>query len=503
MSKSTTSRSAGSAPGGRHPVILRVSSLVVAGVLSALMVTAVVPPIVADQTDRAVINAPVTLLTAPINGDVASLSAKPGREVNPGDVLAQISNPRLDRTTLIQLEQKTSDARQKLVATRDKRHSDLDYLTALDQEIRGQSAQLKAQIESQVVELRAKVAESEALSGEKKALVDRQTRMVKQATASMDMLNPTLKQYAAAQHKADADKAILNQKLGQLDALKKGIYVGDDLIPIATLVQKRRDIDLDAKRLAIEATELSAQLADQQRLIDTERVRLDKLAAAAVKVPGEGLILTVDAAKGRHVNAGDSLASLIDCDRRFVVAIFSYRQGQNLAVGTHVRIDDASFKSGTITSLLPKTSDKVDERYAVPFPQTERREMYAIITPDSGAAASTATQSDSSASDAQPAKCGVGKWVTVTRDNGVVPSMSVAWRKVAAFMAPPSMSAVWKQVAAFATMWGPDDEQPGEEPHRKAGLAQLSAKFRDTPQDLDASTKQADRSPRTKLVDAK
>ena len=53
----------------RHSTILRASSLVVASILSLLMITAVVPPIVADQSDRAVVNAPVSLLTAPIEGD--------------------------------------------------------------------------------------------------------------------------------------------------------------------------------------------------------------------------------------------------------------------------------------------------------------------------------------------------------------------------------------------------------------------------------------------------
>jgi len=36
---------------GRHPVILRVSSLVVASILSLLMITTVIPPIVADQSE--------------------------------------------------------------------------------------------------------------------------------------------------------------------------------------------------------------------------------------------------------------------------------------------------------------------------------------------------------------------------------------------------------------------------------------------------------------------
>jgi hypothetical protein len=61
-----------------HPAILRVSGLGVAGLLSTLMLTAVLPPLVADQSDRAVVNAPVTLLTAPINGEVEQLTARPG-----------------------------------------------------------------------------------------------------------------------------------------------------------------------------------------------------------------------------------------------------------------------------------------------------------------------------------------------------------------------------------------------------------------------------------------
>src|SRR4030081_33967 len=104
---------------GRHPTILRVSSLAVASILSLLLINAVVPPIVADQSDRAVVNAPVTLLTSPIDGILDFLTMSPGRTVEAGDSLAQISNVRLDRGTLISLEEKAADAREKLEATQD------------------------------------------------------------------------------------------------------------------------------------------------------------------------------------------------------------------------------------------------------------------------------------------------------------------------------------------------------------------------------------------------
>jgi multidrug resistance efflux pump len=452
----------------RHPMILRVSSLVVASILSLLLINAVVPPIVADQSDRAVVNAPVTLLTAPIDGEIDSLAMSPGHAVEAGDSLARISNVRLDRGTLISLEEKAADAREKLVATQGKKESDRAYLKTIDSEIANQTEQLKAQFQSQIIELRARVAQSESLSAEKKALVDRQSDMVARDAASTYMLKPTAQQYSASLHNADAENAKLNQKIAQLDALQKGIYVGDDLIAVGNLVQKPRDIDLDQKRMEIEEKELSAVLEDHQRLINKEQKRLDTLAEANVRVTTAGKILNVGAAPGRHVNAGDSVASLVDCDKRFVVAIFSYRQGQSMKVGTSVRVDGASFGSGVVTAVLPKTSDKIDDRFAVPFPQTERRELYAIIAPD-GRTGDT-VQPEAAAQREQSTPCTVGQWVTVTKDDGIVPSMSVTWHRLESL------------VTSWSNKKDPLQPNEGDERRREAGFAMLAAAFHSTSQ---------------------
>ena len=357
---------------------------------------------------------------------------EPGRTVSAGESLARISNTRLDRGILITIEQKIADAREKLEATKAKKTSDRDYVKSLDFEIANQAEQFKAQFQSQIAELRARVAEFELLSGEKRALVERQSDMVSRNAASMDMLRPTKEQYSATLHKSDAERAKLNQKTSQLAALEKGIYVGDDLVTIGNLIQKRRDIDLDARRMEIEEKELSAVLPTQQFVVDLEIRRLRALAAAEVKVPTRGKILSIGVAPGRHVTAGDTVASLVDCDKRFVVAIFSYRQGQSMKVGTLVRVDGASFGSGIVTAVLPKTSDKLDERFAIPFPQTERRELYAMISPD--AKTDDAPQTDTADLRDQSTPCSVGQWVTVTKENGMVPSMSVAWRRIEALL---------------------------------------------------------------------
>ncbi len=424
----------------KHRAMLRLSSVSVAALLSLLMVTAVLPPLVADQSDRAVINAPVALLTAPVPGDIDELTIRAGTDVQKGQSVARITNLRVDRSTLITLEGKAADTRERALAAERKHASNVEYLKALDRSINDQSARTGTIFDQQNAELRSRVAASLSSGQEKKSVIERQTTMVARNVVSPEMLKPAEQQYAAAMHERDAASARLNQKLSQADALRNGVYVGEELAGLATLSQKRRDISFDAQRLAIEKAELDASLRDQQKLLEAERERLASLERASVDAPVGGKILQVGAAEGRHVSAGDALASVVDCDRAAVVAIFSYRQAQNMSVGTRVEISGNGGSGplfGTVSEILPKASDKMDELYAVPFPQTERRELFVLVKPDR-------SERPSSTGVA----CDVGKWVTVTRANGWVPSISVVWRSITSHVAQVFPAALFTSAKA-------------------------------------------------------
>ncbi|WP_177232284.1 HlyD family efflux transporter periplasmic adaptor subunit [Methylobacterium gossipiicola] len=409
------------------------------------MTTATLPPLLADQSDRAVINAPISLLTAPIAGEMSDVLPRVGQRLAPGETVARIHNARIDRTTLIILDGKVSELRGSLLAARQKRESDEAYVAALDAEIKRQVEQTVAKLDGEVTEAKARVAVANAEGQSTKAVVDRQQSMVDRNTASIDLLRPTQFKLEAARYDKEAETAKLSQKVAELAAVRKNVFVGNQSNSLAVLTQKRRDLAFDAQRLAIEETQLASSLKTQAALLDAEKKRLDSLTDAQLSAANGGVVLSLGAAQGRHVNPGDSVATLVDCDQAFAVGIFSYRQAQDLAVGTPVTITAGSgaAQPGRVSEILPKTSDKTDQLYAVPFPQTERREMYVLVRLERPEGETTVTRNRP---EARTSPCSVGQWVTITRENGWIPSASVAWKAVASGFTGPEAQAGWTMV---------------------------------------------------------
>jgi multidrug resistance efflux pump len=443
---------------GMHTRVVRVSAYSVATVLAILMTSAALPPLISDQSDRAVINAPITLITAPIAGEVTQVAPLIGQDLAPGESIAYIHNGRIDQSTLIGLNSKSDELHAGLISARQKIASDRSYIASLEVEIRNQVEQRSLALDGEIAEAKARVAAADAESQSTKAIADRQLALVSLNTASINLLRPTQHKLDAARFDRDAETAKLAQKLSELGAVKKGIFVGSQSSSLAALMQKRRDLTYDAERLEIEAEQLVASVRAYQATADAERRRLDKLTDASVRAMRGGVVLNLGVAQGRHVNPGDSIATLVDCEQSFAVGIFSYRQGHDLAVGTPVTISAAGPdvpRRGWVSEVLPKTSDKTDQLYAVPFPQTERREMYVLVSFDR-------SQSNRAEQRFLPKKrtspCSVGEWVTITRENGWIPSASVAWKTIASTVAWPvnlATGAISSGVTAVAALTAP------------------------------------------------
>jgi biotin carboxyl carrier protein len=416
----------------------RIVVLAVASVLAALVLTSVLPPFVADQSDRAIVNAPVTLLTAPISGDVKALMPLAGDKLAANERVADIVNARVDSSTLVVLEGQLSDTSEKLQATGAKIASDNLYISAMGNEIEQQKTAVVARYLAQISELEAQVGSASAAMREKQQIVSRQNSLVARDVSAPEMATLANQQFAGAQFQKQGMQAKLEGKRAELASVRNNIFVGDDVQQLAALVQKKRDMELDRQRLTIEETETVAVKKNQTKLTEAERSRLDSLKHSTVASPAPGEVLFVTASNDRHVTAGDTLVRLIDCNASFVVGIFSYRQGANFTPGTRVSIERAGKDTGggTVTAVLPKTTDKLDEDYALPFPQTERRELYVLVKPDQPL--QRAASSIANIENGQ--RCDVGNWVTIQREGGWVPSTSAVYKHARARLASAARS---------------------------------------------------------------
>jgi hypothetical protein len=82
----------------------------------------------------------------------------------------------------------------------------------------------------------------------------------------------------------------------------------------------------------------------------------------------------------------------------------------------------------------------------------------------------------------------VGQWVTVTKDDGIVPSMSVTWRRLETL------------VTSWSNKNGPVQPNGGDERKRETGFALLAAAFRSGTPAVRQSPEWKDWMPQTDTV---
>jgi len=379
---------------------VRLASYTVLGVVATVFSSSVFPPVFTSQTSRALINAPIIPLTTPISGVVKTSNDRGG---------ATIENDKVDNTTLIGLKVQLAALDNEM---RQKNSIVSDYASRIDdlnRDLSSQQAALLLRTESdleaaeaalQMVTYSTRIAKAEA--ARKQKLVDKGVfQGISEDIADTIQLEDT---------KLKAARVAVNKLNKDMTFARQGIYIGSDLQSLQNLQQEIRTRTADLMQVRMQMTTLETRRSELETLATTEASRIDRLTHADLAIPPGTTLYKPVAATGREVVAGDTLAEALDCRNAFVVAIFSERQAQALSVGSRVKVDAGSWaqeSSGTVERLVPRTTERVDLDYAVPFPPTERRELYAFIRMDG------IDQPDLS----HQKSCSVGTWVNVTLPN--------------------------------------------------------------------------------------
>ena len=395
---------------------MRVFSFSVAGVLGLLLTSTTMPSFLGASTDRALVNAPAQLVTAPIKGVISNFAMAPGDRFAAGKHVGAVRNDDVGREKLIELGVKASELSNDLASSR----AALAQATATENRLKAfiarQSVAVTEQLQAAVQGAAARLAEAEAQIAIAKDQGNRDAALLNRGVLGGNMLKSEkiLEAVASQRDVAAADLAAAERRLA---VAKAGIFLGPDNGQIVGLEGELRETREKMKSLRTEIDVLQNKLADVSNLQTAERERVAELTEQSIATSGDILVTRVGAAPGGAVNAGDTLAQGIDCSRAFVVAIFPERSASSLATGAPVTVSFSGWSEpvhGAVSALVPRTTAAEDTSFAVPFPPTERRELYAYINLDDRAPVE------------RSASCSVGRWVGVSVDGAGITTEKIA-----------------------------------------------------------------------------
>ncbi len=366
--------------------VSRVFGYVFALMLIVVIGMAMIPNQFFIVSSRAVINAPVQLIAAPIYGRLDKVSLQVGQVVNPGDVTATVSNPNQDQTSLTGLKLEKLDLAEKLnnqTSVVAQRKEQLSSVEAQIAEVkRGVLTELSAVIEN----AEATVQSYQARLNEQDALLLRQTTMVKKGMVSDTSVEPQRQKRNAAQYDLDAARGELRRNQIVRSLVDENVYTGGPVAAnLLTLEMQRTKLSGDIAEDEVEIRQMTERQSQVDNLIAREEGRLGNTGAADVVAQHHGQVVSVDASYGDFLVQGQAVARSLDCTEAFAAAVYESRDVAELDIGTPAMINFRSLgikRGAHIYKIVRYFNSGTENRYFEKFPQADGNEVYVLLKLD-------------------------------------------------------------------------------------------------------------------------
>jgi multidrug resistance efflux pump len=361
-------------------------------------------PLLSNSATRAILNAPVILLTTPIDGVVSSLSIKPGDNFDKGQNIATIENPRANQETLLTLQTRRLTLEQQLASLKSQAEHDQQFYDALDKTSQQyQGAYRTRQLFAQKA-LRAESNAADARLADAQKTVDRNAELFLQGAVSEAAVASSKAQLASLQGAAESIRSQLRINSGDVTAASEQVYLDPDQLRMFDLQAQMTTLQLSIANQAKNRATQQQELANLNQLIETEQARIKLMVAYDVVAYSPGTVQELIAPQGTLVQAGSTLVRATNCNQSNVIAVFPERMASKITRDSVIKVDVAGLNQplkARVVQMLSKPSDVQSSSYSVPFPFAEQNSVYVV-----GAF-------DADLSDKERARvCNPGNWVT-------------------------------------------------------------------------------------------
>jgi multidrug resistance efflux pump len=337
---------------------------------------------VGTVSDDGVLTAPILKVHAQMDGVVSTLRLTDAVVVEQGEILAEITQPKVDTGPLEDLSARLETA-QNAIRRTDRALAELDAASeVLAGQVQAFEEAAEARLAVMVTELDAEIARARATLDLENA---REARVAQLARGG-NVAAAQIEEARAAKRQAEAEVARLSAaregRLIELQSARAGTYLNQGYFETPYSRQRLDEITMRRRDLAGER----AALADQV-------VELEKRLALSLQVtsPTRGLIWAVHVTEGSEIVRGTVLAEIAACTDPVVEVAVSEAKFSRIRIGdsARVRLTTGGDGIGHVRSVrMAAASDGQHTRAsAIGMPGVGMMTVSVSVTPEALAAA--------------------------------------------------------------------------------------------------------------------
>ncbi|MCY1669040.1 HlyD family efflux transporter periplasmic adaptor subunit [Rhizobium sp. SL86] len=343
-----------------------------------------VSPILFPRSIEAIINAPIEVVRAPIDGRVSARSVRAGEFLASGTRVASIANERVDEKFLLEMNNSIVASRAEMLSLDNqilRLKSQLDDLRDL---IAMSSGSAVERLQSQY---RQKQIDAAALATERDLLIEeaqRAERLAHQQIKSGSEAIRARREADIAAFRTEIAREEAAELLLRIEAVKARLITDFDSSMSSLRIRESEMTErLEEKRNERDAVALS--VAQFEKSARAEALRTERLRQVELTAPVGGRVWQIAMTDSEFVQEGDTLIEVANCAAEVVTATVTERIFNTIRVGQPIDFvaeSDRIRRPGVIIQASGPAS-RVDEvRYAIRSSANEKKEFRIAVRLD-------------------------------------------------------------------------------------------------------------------------
>lgn len=311
------------------------------GVLAVFLIYAAIllgPYLRSTLVRDAAVTTWIHIATSPIYGEVAEALPKPGDQVGNAGVIAQVFNPKADRSALDRALAGASEAEAVDEAAE-------AYLVELDETVADRRSLLEGhrstymkRLDAEVDGLTKRLARAKEERSVMQRLRERKENLAARGTAAESDLDEARSRHLESERLVADLEAQLGALSASRDALRQGVALttngdGPSWGPVGLL-----DLEALLAEARFQHKEAEARLTNAWAEVASEEETYETLRNGAVKAPPDAILWSMIVGEGAAVDIGTPVASWIDCSVLLVDVPVADAEVALLAVGSSASV---------------------------------------------------------------------------------------------------------------------------------------------------------------------